>query len=201
MSGVNWIVASINETIWADWTLYVLLGAALSFTLWSRFSQWRALTRGITLLRRSGGDAPGAMHPFQALCLAIAGTAGVGSSIGGAAIAVTLGGPGAVFWMWVVAVVAMGLKFTEVTLSLLHRDLEDPSRPGGGPMWVASTGFDEWTPGWQQLGRFLAAVFCVALLVVTFTGVGFFQEYRAERAMQALRAMTAPRARNASRIG
>src|SRR5262245_49131435 len=153
MSGVTQIVATINETIWADWTLYVLLGAALVFTLWSRISQWRALTRSIALLRRSDGDAPGAMHSFQALCLALAGTAGVGSSIGGAAIAVTLGGPGALFWMWVVAFVAMALKFTEVTLSLLHRDLEDLQRPRGGPMWVANVGFDEWTPGWQQLGR------------------------------------------------
>jgi len=173
MSGVTQIVASINVTIWADWTLYVLLGAALLFTLWSRFSQWRALTHGVARLR-SSDEAPGTLHPFQALCLALGGTTGVGS-IAGAAIAVTLGGPGAVFWMWIVAFVAMALKFTEVTLSMLHRDLEDPNATRGGPMWVAATGFDEWTPGWQQLGRFLGAVFCVALLVVTFAGIGFFE--------------------------
>ena len=117
MSGVTQIVASINVTIWADWTLYVLLGAALLFTLWSRFSQWRALTHGVARLR-SSDEAPGTLHPFQALCLALGGTTGVGS-IAGAAIAVTLGGPGAVFWMWIVAFVAMALKFTEVTLSML----------------------------------------------------------------------------------
>jgi AGCS family alanine or glycine:cation symporter len=166
MSGVNWIVASINETIWADWTLYVLLGAALIHAL-ERFSQWRALTRGITLLRRSGGDAPSTMHAFQALCLALAGTAGVGST-SACGDRRDARRTRAVFWMWVVAVVAMGLKFTKSRCrcciatrgpSVLAADR------CGSPAWVSMNG----RPA-GSLGRFLAAVFCVALLVVTFTG-------------------------------
>ena len=63
------------------------------------------------------------------------------------AIAVALGGPGAVFWMWVVGFIGMAIKFTEVTLSMLYRNIDDPANPHGGPMWVARKGFAAWGPG------------------------------------------------------
>jgi AGCS family alanine or glycine:cation symporter len=172
----NSFIRGINEVIWADWTLLVLLGTGLLFTIWSRFSQWRALTHGIELLRGRYDDpsAPGAVRHFQALAAALSGTVGLGN-IGGVAIAVSLGGPGAVFWLWVVGFIGMALKFTEVTLSMLHRNLDDPQNPHGGPMWVARNGFAEWTPGWQLSGRFVAGLFCITLLIATFTGISFFQ--------------------------
>jgi AGCS family alanine or glycine:cation symporter len=176
MSTFNAIVAAINERLWADWMLFVLLGAGLLFTVRTGFSQWRALTHGVELLRGRFDDptAPGAIRHFQALTAALSGTVGLGN-IGGVAIAVSLGGPGAVFWMWVVGLVGMALKLTEVTLSMIHRNVHDPANPHGGPMWVARKGFAGWGPGWERLGRVLAVLFCVTLVVATITGISFFQ--------------------------
>jgi AGCS family alanine or glycine:cation symporter len=176
MSTFNAIVAAINERLWADWMLFVLLGAGVLFTVLTGFSQWRALTHGIELLRGRFDDptAPGAIRHFQALSAALSGTVGLGN-IGGVAIAVSLGGPGAVFWMWVVGVVGMALKLTEVTLSMIHRNVHDPANPHGGPMWVARKGFAGWGPGWERFGRVLAVLFCVTLVIATITGISFFQ--------------------------
>ena len=176
MSTFNAFVAAVNERLWADWMLFVLLGAGLLFTIWSRFAQWRALTHGVELLRGRFDDptAPGAIRHIQALSAALSGTVGLGN-IGGVAIAVSLGGPGAVFWMWVVGVVGMALKFTEVTLSMIHRNVHDPANPHGGPMWVARKGFAGWGPSWEKLGRALAVLFCITLVIATLTGISFFQ--------------------------
>jgi AGCS family alanine or glycine:cation symporter len=176
MSTFNAIVAAINERLWADWMLFVLLGAGLLFTVRTGFSQRRALTHGVELLRGRFDDptAPGAIRHFQALSAALSGTVGLGN-IGGVAIAVSLGGPGAVFWMWVVGVVGMALKLTEVTLSMIYRNVHDPANPHGGPMWVARKGFAGWGPGWERFGRVLAVLFCVTLVIATITGISFFQ--------------------------
>ena len=94
-----------------------MLGTGLLFTIWSRFSQYRALTHGVHVIRGSYDDPrdPGAINHFQALSAALSATVGLGN-IGGVALAIALGGPGAVFWMWVVGVVGMALKLTEVSL-------------------------------------------------------------------------------------
>jgi AGCS family alanine or glycine:cation symporter len=176
MSTFNDLIAAINAHLWADWVLFVLLGTGLLFTLRTGFSQRRALTHGVELLRGRFDDptAPGAIRHFQALSAALSGTVGLGN-IGGVAIAVSLGGPGAVFWMWVVGFVGMALKLTEVTLSMIHRNVHDPANPHGGPMWVARKGFAGWGPGWERFGRVLAVLFCVTLIVATLTGISFFQ--------------------------
>jgi AGCS family alanine or glycine:cation symporter len=176
MSSFNSVIGAINDFIWADWTLYVLLLTGLSFTVWSRFSQIRAMSHGTALLLGKYDDrtGPGALRHFQTLSAAISGTVGLGN-IGGVAIAVALGGPGAVFWMWVVGFIGMALKFTEVTLSMLYRNTDDPTNPHGGPMWVARKGFAAWGPGWEKVGRVLAVLFCITLILATITGISFFQ--------------------------
>ena len=86
-----------------------------------------------------------------------------------------LGGPGAVFWLWIVGFIGMALKFTEVTLTMLYRNIDDPANPHGGPMWVARKGFAAWGPAWQPVGRVLAVLFCITLILSTITGISFFQ--------------------------
>ncbi len=176
MSNFNSVIGAINDFIWADWTLYVLLFTGLAFTVWSRFSQIRALTHGTELLlgRYDDRTGPGALRHFQTLSAALSGTVGLGN-IGGVAIAVALGGPGAVFWLWVVGFIGMALKFTEVTLTMLYRNIDDPANPHGGPMWVARKGFATWGPVWQPVGRVLAVLFCLTLILSTITGISFFQ--------------------------
>jgi alanine or glycine:cation symporter, AGCS family len=176
MVDFNAVIGAVNDFIWSDWTLYVLMLTGVVFTVWSRFTQVRALTHGTELLLGRYDDltGPGALRHFQTLSAALSGTVGLGN-IGGVAIAVALGGPGAVFWMWVVGFIGMAIKSVEVILSMLYRNVDDPANPHGGPMWVARKAFAGWGRGWQQFGRVLAVLFCITLIVATVTGISFFQ--------------------------
>jgi len=156
-----------------------LLLIGVLFTLWSGFCQWRSWTHGVALCAGKGIDTthgPGALTHFQALTAALSGTVGLGA-IAGMAIAVEFGGPGAVFWMWAVGIIGMALKTTEVTLSLLYRDVSDPANPHGGSMYVLRKGLKEIHPKLEGVGKFFGAVFCCALLLFAVTGGNMFQTW------------------------
>jgi AGCS family alanine or glycine:cation symporter len=171
-------VGIVNDVIWADAVLYAVLGTGVLFTLWSIFCQWKALTHGVQVTRGKYDDPedPGAINHFQALSAALSATVGLGN-IGGVALAIALGGPGAVFWMWIVGAVGMAIKTTEVTLSMLYRNTDDPNNPHGGPMWVVSKGFARWNPSLAWLGKVLGGIFCLTLLVSAVTGGNMFQAW------------------------
>lgn len=166
----------INTVIWHDSVLYIVLGVGVLFTIWSGFSQYRALTHGVQVIRGKYDDAadPGAINHFQALSAALSATVGLGN-IGGVAVAVALGGPGAVFWMWMVGIFGMAIKTTEVTQSMLYRNTDDPENPHGGPMYVADQGFRKM--GLAPLGRIVGGIFVVTLLISTITGGNMFQSW------------------------
>jgi AGCS family alanine or glycine:cation symporter len=167
---------AINGVIWHPWVLYTVLGVGVLFTLWSGFGQYRALTHGVAVVRGKYDDKsdPGAINHFQALSAALSATVGLGN-IGGVAVAVALGGPGAVFWMWMVGIVGMAIKMTEVTLSMIFRNTDDPENPHGGPMYVARDGFRRW--GLGPLGSAIGGIFVVTLLISTITGGNMFQSW------------------------
>src|SRR5690606_37650313 len=154
------ILDAINAVLWHDSVLYILLGVGVLFTVWSGFSQYRALTHGTRVIRGDYDDKsdPGALNHFQALSAALSGTIGLGN-IGGVALAVALGGPGAVFWMWVVGFFGMALKLTEVTQAMLFRDTSNPDNPHGGPMWVAARGLPTIHPRLARVGKFLGGLY------------------------------------------
>ena len=110
MDAFNEFLGNINGIIWADWVLYTVLGVGILFTLWSGFCQWRSLTHGVAVTtgRYDDPDDPGAIN-HSVLSAALSATVGLGN-IAGVAIAIALGGPGAVFWMWVVGFVGMGAQ-------------------------------------------------------------------------------------------
>lgn len=166
----------INGIIWHNAVLYIVLGVGVLFTIWSGFCQYRALTHGVQVVRGvyDDHDDPGAINHFQALSAALSATVGLGN-IGGVALAISLGGPGAVFWMWMVGLVGMALKTTEVTLSMLHRKLDENGEPHGGPMFVARAGFEAMGLGW--LGRLVGGVFVATLLISAITGGNMFQAW------------------------
>ncbi|MCB9851497.1 MAG: alanine:cation symporter family protein [Phycisphaerales bacterium] len=121
--------------IWTPYLFFLLLGCGLLFSIVSKLVQWRALTHGIQVIRGKYDRAEDAGHisHFQALCAALSATIGLGN-IAGVGVAVTLGGPGAVFWMWVVGFFGMAVKFVECSLSTMFRDEEDvpdASSPAG----------------------------------------------------------------------
>jgi len=169
-------LAFINSILWHNYVLYGIVGTGVLFTVWSGFSQYRALTHGPSVIRGiyDDPDDPGAINHFQALSAALSATVGLGN-IGGVALAIALGGPGAVFWMWVIGFLGMGIKLTEVTLSMLYRNTDDPENPHGGPMWVVHKAMEK--RGLGGLGKVIAVIFCVTLLVSTATGGNMFQAW------------------------
>ena len=113
MGDVSAVLAFINSILWHETVLYAIVGTGIVFTIWSGFSQYWALRHGTAVVRGAYDDPndPGAINHFQALSAALSGTVGLGN-IGGVALAISLGGPGAVFWMWVVGLLGMAIKLT-----------------------------------------------------------------------------------------
>ncbi len=171
-------INAINSVLWADWVLYTVLLVGVLFTVWSGFSQYRSLTHGVQVIRGKfsrKGD-PGAINHFQALSTALSGTVGLGN-IAGVAVAVALGGPGAIFWMWVVGLIGMALKLTEVTQAMLFRDTSDPDNPKGGAMWVCKKGFGKIHPALAPFGVVVGGIFCITVIISTITGGNMFQSW------------------------
>jgi alanine or glycine:cation symporter, AGCS family len=172
------LVDSLNGYLYSNPVLFTVLGAGALFTVWTAFVQYRALTHGVALIlgRYDHSKGKGALNHFQALSAALSATVGLGN-IGGVALAVAIGGPGAVFWMWIVGFFGMAMKSIEVTLSLLYRNAGDNGEPHGGPMWVARKAMAELSPRLAGVGKFVGVVFCIALVIGAFTGGNMFQAW------------------------
>lgn len=142
--------------------VWLIMGGVVS-TLAFRFVNLRGFRHSIRVIRGdySSKDHPGEASPFQALSTAVSGTVGLGS-IGGVAIAVTLGGPGAAFWMVVAGFLGMSTKFAEVTLAVKHRIVRPDGSVSGGAMYYVPIALQK--VGMPRLGKFLAAFFCVAAI-------------------------------------
>ena len=158
MGDFSALLATLNGYLWHEYVLYAIVGTGILFTVWSGFCQFRALTHGPAVVRGvyDDPDDPGAINHFQALSAALSGTVGLGN-IGGVALAIALGGPGAIFWMWIVGFLGMSIKFVEVTLSMLYRNTDDPENPHGGPMFVVREGFRKL--GLGALGSVIGGIF------------------------------------------
>ncbi len=164
-SQINDVLNSINSVLFSDIVVYALLAVGLLFTVWSFFGQYRALTHGVAVIRGKYDDKadPGAINHFQALSAALSATVGLGN-IAGVALAVALGGPGAVLWMWLIGLLGMALKMTEVTQSMIFRNTDDPENPHGGPMFVVRKGLEQ-----HRELKWPAAI----LFAATSTGLGY----------------------------
>jgi AGCS family alanine or glycine:cation symporter len=178
MERINAWMETINGVLWHDGVLVAVLLTGVVLTIWSRFGQYRALTHGVQIVRGRYDEAgdPGAINHFQALSAALSATVGLGN-IGGVALAISLGGPGAVMWMWIVGFFGMAIKLTEVNLSMLYRNTDDPDNPHGGPMWVVSKGLTRMDPRLAGVGAVIGGIFCVTLLISTATGGNMFQAW------------------------
>ena len=131
MEQFNEFANRFGEVIWSMPLFVLLLGCGVIFSVFTKFVQFRVLTHGISVIRGKydrPGDA-GQINHFQALCAALSATIGLGN-IAGVAVAVQLGGPGAVFWMWVVGFFGMAVKFVECGLATMFRDERDVPDPG-----------------------------------------------------------------------
>ena len=167
-----------NSLVWGPWTLYILLAAGLLFTLWTRFCQFKVLTHGIAVTRGvyDDPDEPGAINHFQALSAALSATVGLGN-IGGVAVAISLGGPGALFWMWIVGFLGMALKTVEITLTMMFRNTDDPENPHGGAMWVIEKTLGARGGPWRIVARAIGVLFSITLVIMTIAGGNMFQTW------------------------
>lgn len=156
------------------WIVLWLIVAATIFTLYFGFIQFRAFRHSLELVRGdySNPDDAGEVSHFQALATALSGTVGLGN-IAGVAVAVSIGGPGATFWMILAGLTGMASKFTECTLGVKYRNEYADGTVSGGPMYYLSKGLAE--RGWATLGRVLAVVFAVFCILGALGGGNMFQ--------------------------
>lgn len=169
----------IVEMLWSLPTFVTLLSLGILFSIWSKFVQFRALTHGVAVIRGKYDDRddPGAINHFQALSAALSGTVGLGN-IGGVALAIGMGGPGALFWMWVTGFLGMAIKTVEVTLAMLYRDTSNPQQPYGGAMYVVTRGVSPTANPLIKAGSWVLAIFfSLTLLLATMTGGNMFQAW------------------------
>jgi AGCS family alanine or glycine:cation symporter len=118
----------------------------------------------------------GEVSHFQALTAALSATVGLGN-IAGVAVAISIGGPGATFWMIVAGLIGMASKFTECTLGVKYREIDEKGTVFGGPMYYLSKGLSE--KGWMNLGKFLAVLFAILCVGGSFGGGNMFQSNQA----------------------
>ena len=145
---------SISNWLWGLPLLYLLIGGGLYFTIYSRFVPFLYLSHSIQILRGkfNNPNDPGEINHFQALCSALSGTVGMGN-ITGVAVAIIQGGPGALFWMWICALLGMATKFFTCSLAVMYRGTDQAGQVQGGPMYFITEGLGtKWKP--------LAIAFC-----------------------------------------
>ncbi|MFY0697695.1 MAG: alanine:cation symporter family protein [Balneola sp.] len=142
--------------MWGTPLVVLLVGGGLFFLIYSRFIPYRYFFHSINILRGKYDDPddPGDISHFEALASALAATVGLGN-ISGVAVAIAIGGPGAVFWMWISAIVGMATKFFTCTLSIMYRGKDTNGDIQGGTMYMIMEGLGKkWKP--------LAVLFAVA---------------------------------------
>jgi len=144
----------------APWFPFVLLGVGLFYTVYLGFPQFRYFSHAWKILRGKFDkpDDPGDTSHFQALSTALSGTVGTGN-IGGVGLAIYIGGPAALFWMWMTAFLGMATKFAEVTLSHEYREKAANGTMSGGPMYYMEKGLNM---------RWLAIFFAIATVICSF---------------------------------
>ena len=153
-----------------------LIIAAVFFTGYFRFINLRGLVHGFRLIRGDYNNpkAAGEVTHFQALATALSGTVGLGN-IAGVAIAVSVGGPGAVIWMMLAGFLGMSSKFVECTLGVKYRSVNADGSISGGPMWYLSRGLADRGPALATLGKVCAVVFALFCVGGSFGGANMFQ--------------------------
>ena len=175
-------LGAADSILWGSWTMIFIAAVSVYLTIRARFFQFSKFffilknTIG-TIFSKQKHKGKGIMTPFQATTTALASTVGMGS-IAGVATALSIGGPGAIFWMWILALFGMMSKTAEITLAVHYREIDKNGGIHGGPMFYITKGL-----GWKPLAKifsvsmFINAVFCASLLQSHTVGRAYLASY------------------------
>ncbi|HEM4128533.1 TPA: sodium:alanine symporter family protein [Streptococcus suis] len=162
------LMQHINDFVWGPPLLLLLVGTGVYFTLRLGVFQVSKLPTAFRLIFSSDQSGQGDVSSFAALCTALAATVGTGNIVG-VATAITTGGPGALFWMWVAAFFGMATKYAEGFLAIKYRTKDANGQAAGGPMHYITLGMGQkWKP--------LAVFFAISGVLVALLGMGTFSQ-------------------------
>lgn len=140
------LLNQIDAIVWGPWLLVLLVGTGVYLTIRLRLLQMVKLPRALRLIFFARNKGDGDIDSFKALCTALAATVGTGNIVG-VATAIKLGGPGALFWMWVAAFFGMATKYAEGCLAVKFRSIDENGNIAGGPMYYIEQGLGKkWKP-------------------------------------------------------
>ena len=152
MEFLNLVVGKVGSFAWGPVMIFFLVGTGVVLTLGTRVVQFRKLFYAFKLLFSKDHQGEGDITPFQALMTSLSATIGTGN-IAGVATAIALGGPGAIFWMWVTGAFGGAVKFGEAVLAVKYRITNEKGEQSGGPMYYIKLGMAEKFGGnWAWLG-------------------------------------------------
>ena len=156
------LITGFSDLAWGTPLLVLLLGGGLFFLLYSRLLPFRYFRHAIAILRGKYDDPnePGYINHYQALSTALAATVGMGN-ITGVALAITMGGPGAIFWMWVSAFLGVTTKYFTCTLAVMYRGRDSNVELQGGPMYVIVEGLGK---NWKPMAVFFSLLGMIGVL-------------------------------------
>ena len=168
MEQLNTFIGAVNSFAWGPPMLAMLGITGVTLTLGLVFMPWRKVGYGFRLLfSRDPAAGAGEVKPFNALMTALSATVGTGN-IAGVATAIALGGPGAVFYMWLIAMFGMATKYAEAVCAVQYRETDAAGKYVGGPMYYLRNGVGEFAP---ELGKWLGLAFAVFGAFAAF-GIG-----------------------------
>ena len=165
------VLNAVDSFLWGAPLIVLLVGTGIMLTLRLSLLQVRRLPRALALILRAKNRGEGDVSSFKALCVALAATIGTGNIVG-VATAVKVGGPGAIFWMWMAAFFGMATKYAEGLLAVKYRTTDERGDIAGGPMYYIRHGMGE-------KYRPLAGFFAWAAVLVAFFGIGTFPQVNA----------------------
>ncbi len=165
------ILDSIDSIIWGPPLIALLVGTGIFLTIRLGLLQVIHLPKALGLIFRAENRGKGDVSSFKALCVALSATVGTGNIVG-VATAVKVGGPGALFWMWMAAFFGMATKYAEGLLAIKYRSMDENGEIAGGPMYYIRNGMGEkYKP--------LATFFAIACILVAYLGIGTFPQVNA----------------------
>ncbi len=156
LENISQLIIKFSNFIWGAPVLILLLGGGFYFLVYSRLVPLRYFGHALKILsgKYKDSETAGQLRPYQALSTALAGTVGMGN-VGGVAVAITMGGPGAIFWMWVTALLGVSTEFFSNTLAVMFRGKDSAGEIQGGPMYYITEGLGK---NWKPMAIFFSIV-------------------------------------------